>query len=61
MSATLCPMHNKLSYRSYGGACAAAGSYSTKRDTPLRVYHDPECCTYHVSSKINAFDFVGAA
>lgn len=50
-------MHDKLSYRSYGAACAAASAYSFKRETPLRVYHDPECCTYHVSSRISERDF----
>jgi hypothetical protein len=60
MTAQMCPIHKKLAYRSYGAACAAAGAYSTKRDTPLRVYHDASCCSYHLSSRINLRDLVGA-
>ena len=61
MAAKLCDEHGKLSYRSYSAACAAAHSYSTKRDVPLRVYYDSRCCTYHLSHRISVHDFEGAA
>lgn len=57
MTAQMCERHGKLAYRSYGAACAAAGAYSTKRDTPLRVYHDSARCSYHLSSRISERDF----
>lgn len=57
----MCALHAKLSYRTYGAACAAASCYSAKRETPLRVYHDPECCTFHISSRISERDWVGVA
>lgn len=61
MSATWCEACEKDGFRSYGGAMAAAGSYSVKRDTPLRVYHSEPCSYWHISSRISERDFVGAA
>lgn len=57
----MCEEHEKLSYRSYSAACAAAHHYFAKRNTPLRVYYDSQCSTYHVSSKISLSDHVGVA
>lgn len=57
MSAIFCEVCEKDGFRSRGGAMAAALSYSVKRDTPLRVYHEPRCCFYHLSSRISERDF----
>lgn len=57
MSAKWCERCQKDGFRSHGGAMAAALSYSVKRDTPLRVYHDETCCYFHLSSRISERDF----
>lgn len=57
MPAAMCDC-GKLAYRSRGAACAAATSYSYKRDTPLRVYHSEACACWHLSSRISERDFM---
>lgn len=61
MTARWCAECQKDGHRSRGAACAAASSYSFKRDTPLRVYHSEVCSFWHLSSRISERDFAGAA
>lgn len=61
MAARFCETCGKDGFRSFGGAMAAAGCYSTKRDVVLRVYYESRCNQYHLSSKVNVGDFPAVA
>lgn len=53
MTGAFCEVHQKDSYRTYGAAASAAQHCNRQRDAILRVYYDSQCCTYHLSSRVN--------
>ena len=48
---TKCPRHQKNVYPSYSAALRSALRATRKRGTPLRIYFDSQCGSYHLTSR----------
>ena len=47
----MCQRHGKNAYPSYSVALRSALRATTKRGTPLRIYFDSQCGSFHITKR----------